>query len=104
MNIIITVYGAEEKCASCVNLPSALDTKEWLEAAINRKYTSIPVTIRYVDIYKPETEEDKKYSEEILDDVYFYPLIVIDDEVVAEGNPKLKDIFAVIEEKGKGLD
>jgi disulfide oxidoreductase YuzD len=26
----ILVYGAEERCASCVNLPSSKETTEWL--------------------------------------------------------------------------
>lgn len=38
--LTIKVYGAEKKCPSCINMPSALETKEWLEAAITRKYRS----------------------------------------------------------------
>ena len=36
--IEIEVYGAEQICASCVNLPSSKDTCEWLEAALTRKF------------------------------------------------------------------
>ncbi len=32
--IMLSVYGAETVCASCVNMPTAKDTYEWLEAAL----------------------------------------------------------------------
>lgn len=97
----ITVYGAEIKCASCINLPSAKETLEWIEAAVTRKYPNESITFRYVDLYAPQTEIDKKYTVAILNDEYFYPLVVIDDEVVGEGNPKLKEIFARIEKENQ---
>ncbi|UCZ52539.1 YuzD family protein [Bacillus shivajii] len=97
-SIQMTVYGAEVKCASCVNLPSALETKEWLEAAIARKYPEKDIYISYCDIDSPETEEEKQYAEQILDEEYFYPLVVLNGEVVAEGNPRLKVIYDKIEE------
>lgn len=97
--IQLTVYGAEEKCASCVNLPSAYETKEWLEAAISRKFPDEDIRFTYCDIEKElETEEQKKYAEAILADEYFYPLVTINGEVVGEGNPKLKNIYAKIEQ------
>ena len=95
--IEITVYGAKVKCASCINLPSSLETKEWLEAALTRKYPNNDIHVRYVDIFKPETELDKKYVEKILDEQYFYPLVVFDNEVIAEGNPNLKEIYKKLE-------
>ncbi|WP_096190041.1 YuzD family protein [Evansella halocellulosilytica] len=96
--IHITVYGAEIKCASCVNLPSAKETMEWLEAALNRKYSDKNIVMNYCDIYTPATAEEKQYAEKILDDEYFYPLVVLNGEVVAEGNPKLKVIYQKIEQ------
>lgn len=96
----ITVYGAETKCASCINLPSAKETLEWIEAAVTRKFPNKPITFRYVDLYAPETESDQKYTEAILNDEFFYPLVVLNDEVVGEGNPKLKDIYRSIEKYG----
>lgn len=90
--IEMTIYGAEVKCASCINLPSAKETKEWLEAAINRKFSNSAILFRYVDINVPETEEDKVYAEAIREDEYFYPLVVLNGEVVGEGNPNIKVI------------
>ena len=43
--IEIQVYGAEQICASCVNLPSSKDTCEWLEAALQRKFPNQPFSI-----------------------------------------------------------
>ena len=37
-DVEIAIFGAEQICASCVNLPSSIDTYEWLQAAISRKY------------------------------------------------------------------
>ncbi|UOE93656.1 YuzD family protein [Alkalihalobacillus sp. LMS39] len=99
MTVEITIYGAEQKCASCVNLPSSKDTMEWLDAALSRKYPNDALSIRYVDIYEPATAIDKRFADAILNDVYFYPLIVIDEEVVAEGSPKLRIIHEKIDEK-----
>ncbi|WP_088032696.1 YuzD family protein [Evansella clarkii] len=95
--ITITVYGAEEKCASCIHLPSALETKEWLEAAVNRKFPDYDITFKYCDIEAPQSEEEKDFSMKILDDEYFYPLVVINGEVAGEGNPKLPAIYKIIE-------
>ncbi|MDG5788893.1 YuzD family protein [Evansella sp. AB-P1] len=95
--ITITVYGAEEKCASCIHLPSAYETKEWLEAAITRKFPNEKLSFEYCDINDElKTEEQVKYSQMILDDEYFYPLVVINGEVVAEGNPNLPSILKKI--------
>lgn len=94
----MTVFGAEEKCASCIHLPSARETMEWLDAAISRKFPELKLKIEYVDIDKPgEDELHVRLAESIRDDEYFYPLVLLNDEIVAEGNPNLKDIFAKIE-------
>lgn len=99
MSVIkITVYGAEIKCASCIHLPSAFETKEWLEAAIKRKFPEKPINIHYCDIDNPETKEEESFSSKIVEDEYFYPLVVLNGEVVAEGNPKLTAIYRKIEE------
>lgn len=96
--IHLTVYGAEEKCASCINLPSAIETKEWLEAAITRKFPNEKINYTYCDIESPNSDEEKKYAEAILADEYFYPLVTLNGEVVGEGNPNLKKIYEKIEE------
>lgn len=95
--INISVYGAEIKCASCVNLPSAKETFEWLEAAINRKYPNNSFQYRYVDLYTTQTETEKKMAEYILKEDLFYPVVCINDEIVAEGSPKLTDIYRKID-------
>jgi disulfide oxidoreductase YuzD len=96
----ITVYGAEEKCASCIHLPSAKETMEWLEAAITRKYPETKFYFEYVDIESPNDRDDHiPFIEAIKEDQYFYPLVVLEGNVVAEGNPKLKEIYEKIEQE-----
>ncbi|MDM5315363.1 YuzD family protein [Fictibacillus sp. b24] len=101
-SLIIKVYGAEQKCASCVHLPSAKETAEWLEAAISRKFQNLLFTVLYIDMEKPENEIDQAFSERIYEEDLFYPVVVIDGEVVAEGNPNLKTIYSIIEQNGYG--
>ncbi|WP_090843895.1 YuzD family protein [Alkalicoccus daliensis] len=95
----ITVYGAEQKCASCIHLPSAIETKEWLEAAVSRKFPDYPLEFIYCDIEQPQTEEEKDFSARILEEEYFYPLVVLEGEVIAEGDPRLPVIYKHIEQK-----
>lgn len=105
MSIAIKVYGTEQLCASCVNLPSAKETAAWLEAALSRKYGHEAVSIEYSDFQQPETAEDKAWAERIVNEDLWYPLVVISGEIVGEGNPKLKDIYAKLENMGvKPLD
>ncbi|WYP25688.1 YuzD family protein [Alkalihalobacillus sp. FSL W8-0930] len=98
IGIQLTIYGAVQKCASCVHLPSAIETKEWLEAALNRKFPNADLDVHYVDIEQPtDNEEHQSFSEAILNDEYFYPLLVLNGEVIAEGNPNLKSVSAKVE-------
>jgi disulfide oxidoreductase YuzD len=101
-SLIIKVYGAEQKCASCVHLPSAKETAEWLEAAISRKFPNTVFQVLYIDMEKPENEADQAFSLRIIEEDLFYPVVVIDGEVVAEGNPNLKTIYSIIEQNGYG--
>lgn len=94
----IYVYGAEVKCASCVNLPSAIDTFEWIEAALSRKYPENNFEYIYVDLNSPTNDVEKEMSERIVEEDLFYPVVVINEEIVAEGNPRLPDIYKKIEE------
>lgn len=97
----IEVYGADVICASCVNAPSSKDTYEWLEAAISRKFPNQPFTIRYIDIEQPLTDErDKEYAKRIQNDEYFYPLVLINDEVVGEGYVQIQPVFKALEKFG----
>ncbi|TCP26577.1 disulfide oxidoreductase YuzD [Scopulibacillus darangshiensis] len=96
----MTVYGAEQACPSCLHSPSSRETMEWIRAAIQRKYPDSSISIRYVDINQPETDEDKTFTDKILNDELFYPLVVTNGKVIGEGNPRLKTIFQTIEENG----
>ncbi|MFC0270928.1 YuzD family protein [Metabacillus herbersteinensis] len=97
----VCVFGAEILCPSCVNLPSSKETYEWLEAALLRKYRDQPFTITYIDIQQPPEDDQKKtIAEQVMNDEYFYPLVVIEGNVVGEGNPRLKTIYAEMEKHG----
>ena len=100
-NINIQVYGAEKICASCVNLPSSKDTCEWLEAALKRKFPNQPFSISYIDIYNPpSTGKEREFALKMIEEDLFYPLIRIEDEIVAEGNVRLKAIVDKMEQFG----
>jgi disulfide oxidoreductase YuzD len=96
----ITVYGAEERCPSCVNAPSSKETFEWLQAAVSRKFPGQPFTIHFVNIHEPVSTQDKDFSNRIKEEDLFYPLVVIGGEIVAEGNPRLKVIYNEMERYG----
>ncbi|MGX6445428.1 YuzD family protein [Neobacillus sp. K501] len=97
----IVLYGAEQLCPSCVNLPSSKETFEWLEAAIGRKYPNQPFKITYVDIHQPPTESEKEnFAKRVIEEDMFYPVVVIKEKVVGEGNPRLKTIFSEMEKYG----
>jgi disulfide oxidoreductase YuzD len=98
----LVVYGAEQLCPSCVNLPSSKETFEWLEAAISRKFKDQPFTITYVDIHNPPSDEPSKckFAQRVIEEDMFYPVVLLDDRIVGEGNPRLKTIFAEMEKYG----
>ncbi|MGX2961478.1 YuzD family protein [Peribacillus sp. JNUCC 23] len=99
--IEIQVYGAERICASCVNLPSSKDTYEWLEAALSRKFPGQPFAITYIDIFQQqENPKRQEMAERIVEEDLFYPLVLIGDEIVGEGNPRLKAIVKEMERYG----
>ncbi|SEN57153.1 YuzD family protein [Lihuaxuella thermophila] len=100
LQVEICVYGAEQICPSCVNLPSSRETAEWLQAALDRKYGSRIIRVRYIDIHQPEGEKEKSFSKRVIEEDLWYPVVVIQDQIVAEGNPKLKDIYAALEKIG----
>ena len=97
----IEIYGADILCASCVNAPSSKDTYEWLDAAIRRKYPEYSFIIRYIDIENEQLDErDANYAARIEDEEFFYPLVLINDEVIGEGYIQLKPVFEKLEELG----
>lgn len=99
--IQIEVYGAEIVCASCVNAPSSIDTYEWLQAAITRKYMNNPFQIEYIDM-NSATEDTRKteWIEKLQNDELFYPLVLIENEVIGEGYIQLKPVYAALEQHG----
>ena len=97
----IQVYGAEILCPSCVNLPSSKETYEWLEAAVGRKYPNQPFAIKYIDIHNPPEEEDvKQFASKVIEEDMFYPVVLLEGNVVGEGNPRLKTIYSELEKFG----
>ncbi len=97
----IEVYGAAVMCASCVNAPSSKDTYEWLQAAIDRKYEGQPYTIEYIDIDTDNLVGRKaQVAEQIRNDEYFYPLVMIDEVMIGEGYIQLKPILFELEKIG----
>ncbi|WP_124726675.1 YuzD family protein [Staphylospora marina] len=99
VQIEVLVYGAETICPSCVNLPSSRETASWLEAALARKYGQ-QVTVRHVDIHQPDGEEEAAFSKRVIEEDLWYPVVVIDGVIIAEGNPKLKKIREELEKRG----
>ncbi|MGE7603207.1 YuzD family protein [Peribacillus sp. NPDC097675] len=99
--IQIEVYGAEQVCASCVNLPSSKDTYEWLEAALTRKFPNQPFSIAYIDMFNPpEMDKQKNFAARMIEEDLFYPLVIIEDEIVAEGSVSLKKIVDIMKNNG----
>ena len=98
---IIEIFGADIICASCVNAPSSKDTYEWLEAALARKFPGQQFTVSYVDIFeKQDNPEKAAFSARVVEEDMFYPVVVIKDEIIGEGNPKLKEIVKEMEKYG----
>ncbi|MGM9929190.1 MAG: YuzD family protein [Bacillus sp. (in: firmicutes)] len=99
--VTITVYGATQICASCVNLPSSKDTYEWLEAALARKFPQQTFSVAYVDIFEEhQDEEHAAFSQKVIEEDLFYPVVVLQGDIVAEGNPNLKAIVKEMEKYG----
>lgn len=97
----ITVYGREIICPSCVGAPGSKDTYEWLQAAIARKYDSNLFAYEYVDM--DEKQEMKKHQDMITqmeEEDYLYPLVLLNDKIIAEGVPNIKLVFKAIDAVG----
>ncbi|MFB7139259.1 MULTISPECIES: DUF1462 family protein [unclassified Bacillus (in: firmicutes)] len=96
--ILVEVFGAEVICASCVGMPSSIETFEWLQAALQRKYPDLSFDFQYVDIFNVENNEKEDFAERVRNDEFFYPVVLVNGNVVGEGNPKLKDVYNAIEQ------
>ncbi|WP_445002813.1 DUF1462 family protein [Exiguobacterium alkaliphilum] len=90
----ITVYGTEVQCASCVGAPSSIETYEWLQSALGRKYPEHHFEFEYIDFEKVEDE----FSEALKQDEWFYPLVLLNGEVVDEGVVQLRKVYAAIDQ------
>ena len=102
--VIITVYGAEQICASCVGAPGSKDTYEWLQAAISRKYDVEAINYEYVDIdEQQELVKHKDFVARVFEEDLFYPVVLVDDVIVGEGIPRLKKIYQALDEVGVAL-
>lgn len=100
-DILIEIYGADAICASCVQAPSSKDTFEWLEAAILRKYPDERYDLVYIDIDGAiENPHQQKIAAQVRNDEYFYPLVMVNDEMIGEGHIRLKPLFAALERLG----
>ena len=86
--VSVVVYGADVVCASCVNAPTSKDTFDWLQALLKRKYPDINFEYTYIDFQKDTenlSDHDQQYIEQLENDELFYPLVTMDDMLVADG-------------------
>ena len=97
--ILIEIYGTEILCASCVNLPSALETKDWLESLLLRKYPEKSFTFEYIDFENPNTSDVLviDFCEMMKKEDRIYPLVKIGDEIVSEGQVLVKRLYSFID-------
>lgn len=96
----VQVYGTKVICASCVGMPSSTETFEWLQAAIGRKYEGQEnkFNFEYIDFQEEQEDEEKKaFAERVVEEDLFYPVVLVNGEIVGEGNPRLKDVYKEIE-------
>lgn len=96
----VQVYGTTVICASCVGMPSSTETFEWLQAAIGRKYEGQEnkFNFEYIDFQEEQEDEEKKaFAERVVEEDLFYPVVLVNGEIVGEGNPRLKDVYEEIE-------
>lgn len=95
----IVVYGSKLPCPSCLHSPSSLETYEWLKAALARKYPNQLLKIEYVDIQNPPNQTDP-FVESIIEGEVFYPAVVLNGNLIGEGNLQLKTIYGELEKIG----
>ncbi|WP_145356160.1 YuzD family protein [Staphylococcus epidermidis] len=97
--VSVVVYGAEVVCASCVNAPTSIDTYQWLQALLLRKFPQHHFEFTYIDIRNDTenlTDHDMQFIERINEDELFYPLVTMNDEYVADGYIQYKQITRFI--------
>src|SRR5699024_5570544 len=100
-DITITVYCADQICASCVGAPGSRDTYEWLQAAIGSKYVEDDIKYTYIDIsHKQDDSANQAFVDRIYEEDLFYPIVFVNYEMVGKGIPKMKTIFQEVDKRG----
>ena len=51
-------------------------------------------------INPPRRHEKVEFAKRVIEEDMFYPVVVIKDKIVGEGNPRLKTIFTELEKYG----
>ena len=95
----VQVYGTKVICASCVGMPSSTETFEWLQAAIGRKYEGQEnkFNFEYIDFQEEQEDEEKSIRRARSGGRFILPVVLVNGEIVGEGNPRLKDVYEEIE-------
>lgn len=94
----ITVYGRDQICASCVGAPGSKETYEWLKALLKRRYNEADFSYEYVDMdEEPTSETHRQMIDKMEEEDMFYPLVLLNGKIIAEGIPNPKEIFKAIE-------
>lgn len=96
----VNVYGADVVCASCVNAPTSKDIFDWVQPNLKRKFNNVDFTFNYIDINDSanHSDYDESIVERIQDDELFYPLITMNDEIVADGYIQLPQLTKYVEQ------
>lgn len=98
--IMVEVYGTEIVCASCANLPSSIETKEWLESLLLRKYPEKRFSFKHIDFLNPLTDDEDilQFCKEMQEEDRIYPLVKINKKTVSEGQVLVKKLYEFINE------
>ncbi|HCD19369.1 YuzD family protein [Macrococcoides caseolyticum] len=98
--INVIIYGADVVCASCVNAPTSKDIYDWIQPNLKRKFPELTFNFSYIDINNSSnlTDHDENIIEQINNDELFYPLIAMDDEIVADGYIQLPQVTKFVEQ------
>ncbi|WJP98371.1 YuzD family protein [Macrococcus bovicus] len=96
----VNVYGADVVCASCVNAPTSKDIFDWVQPNLKRKFNNVDFTFNYIDINDSanHSDYDESIVERIQADELFYPLITMNDEIVADGYIQLPQLTKYVEQ------
>ncbi|TDM27068.1 DUF1462 family protein [Macrococcoides caseolyticum] len=99
--INVIIYGADVVCASCVNAPTSKDIYDWIQPNLKRKFPGLTFNFSYIDINNSSnlTDHDENIIEQINNDELFYPLITMDDEIVADGYIQLPQVTKFVEQR-----